>query len=283
MGNTGCWQHWSGLGSSFSALWYFTGDVGPRGNFCCHSAVGFERLRECNYLAFSPTALWCDLVSFTQALVHYGDVIMGVLASQITSLTIVYSTVHSGADQRKHQSSVSLAFVGRIHRWLVNSPHKWPVTRKMIPFDDVIMQFTGINTAFKHSTILHSKKKDSLISLNETCSLKVFEFTFVFLNMESIFHKDVCVKILTLTIHLNISSSSAIFLLVMRIDRIARVLSYNHNPPPRGNASGFNTTAQIKLILRNCFHGPLTRYVKLWVPHAPGMFFPPPNSKETAS
>ena len=44
------------------------------------------------------------------------------------------------ADQRKHQSSASLAFVPGIHRWPVNSPHKWPVTRKMFPFDDVIMQ-----------------------------------------------------------------------------------------------------------------------------------------------
>ena len=70
---------------------------------------------------------------------HYDDVIMGAMASQITSLTIAYSTVYSGADQRKHQSSVSLAFVRGIHRGPVNSPHKWPVTRKMFPFDDVIM------------------------------------------------------------------------------------------------------------------------------------------------
>ena len=68
---------------------------------------------------------------------HYGDVIMGAMASQITSLTIVYSTVYSDADQRKHQSSASLAFVWGIHRGPVNSPHKWPVTRKMFPFDDV--------------------------------------------------------------------------------------------------------------------------------------------------
>ena len=61
---------------------------------------------------------------------HYGDVIMGTIASQITSLTIVYSTVYSDADQRKHQSSASLAFVRGIHRGTVNSPHKWPVTRK---------------------------------------------------------------------------------------------------------------------------------------------------------
>ena len=64
---------------------------------------------------------------------------MGAMASQITSLTIVYSTVYSDADQRKHQSSASQAFVRGIHRGPVNSPHKWPVTRKMFPFDDVIM------------------------------------------------------------------------------------------------------------------------------------------------
>ena len=64
---------------------------------------------------------------------------MGTFASQITSLAIVYPTVYSGADQRKHQSSASLAFVWEIHRGPVNSPHKLPVTRKMFPFDDVIM------------------------------------------------------------------------------------------------------------------------------------------------
>ena len=70
---------------------------------------------------------------------HYADVIMGTMASQITTPTIVYSTVYSGADKRKHQSSASLAFVRGIHRWPGNSPHKWPVTRKMFPFDDVTM------------------------------------------------------------------------------------------------------------------------------------------------
>ena len=71
--------------------------------------------------------------------IHYNDVIMGAIASQITSLTIVYSTVYSDADERKHQSSASLAFVRGTHRGPVNSPHKWPVTRKMFLFDDVIM------------------------------------------------------------------------------------------------------------------------------------------------
>ena len=70
---------------------------------------------------------------------HCGDVIMGTMASQITSLAIVYTAIYSGTDQRKHQSSASLAFVRGIHRSTVNSPHKWPVTRKLLPFDDVIM------------------------------------------------------------------------------------------------------------------------------------------------
>ena len=70
---------------------------------------------------------------------HYSDVTMGSIAFQITSLTIIYSIVYSAADQRKHQSSASLAFVRGIHRGPENSPHKWPVTRKMFPFDDVIM------------------------------------------------------------------------------------------------------------------------------------------------
>ena len=149
---------------------------------------------------------------------HCDDVIMDTMASQITSLTIVYSNVYSGADQRKHQmimmiitikkptwithlqnicpdinktrtsnplnntlqwrhnehnvvfnhqpydcllnlysgtdqrkhqSSASLAFVRGIHRRPVNSPHKWPVTRKMVPFDDVIIGHHLTDDTFK--------------------------------------------------------------------------------------------------------------------------------------
>ena len=61
---------------------------------------------------------------------HYSDVIMSPIASPIASLTIVYSTVYSDADQRKHQSPASLAFVRGIHRRPVN--HKWPVTRENV-------------------------------------------------------------------------------------------------------------------------------------------------------
>ena len=70
---------------------------------------------------------------------HHNDVTMGAKASQITSLTIVNSIVNSDADQRKPQSSASLVFVSGIQQGPVNSPHKWPVTRKIFPFDDVIM------------------------------------------------------------------------------------------------------------------------------------------------
>ena len=55
---------------------------------------------------------------------HYDDAIIRTMATQFTSLTIVYSAVYSGADQRKHQSSASLAFVLGIHRGPDNSPHK---------------------------------------------------------------------------------------------------------------------------------------------------------------
>ena len=83
---------------------------------------------------------------------HYNDVIMSTMASQITSLTIVCSTVYSAGDQRKHQSTASLAFVWGIHRWPVNSPHKRPVTRKIFPFDDVIMFF---NSLFRFAARTH--------------------------------------------------------------------------------------------------------------------------------
>ena len=80
----------------------------------------------------------------------------------VTSLTVVYSTVYSDADQRKYQSSTSLAFVRRIHR----GPHKWSVTRKMFPFDDVIMMqythvvvFTEVVLHNKHNLVRQNAKK----------------------------------------------------------------------------------------------------------------------------
>ena len=86
--------------------------------------------------------IFCSSKDIFNINTHYDDVIMTMLASQITSLAVVYSIVYSGVNQRKHQSSASLAFVREIHRGPVNFPHKWPVTRKMFPFDDVIMWFS---------------------------------------------------------------------------------------------------------------------------------------------
>ena len=81
---------------------------------------------------------------------------MGKMASQITSLTIVSSTVYTGAYQRKHQSSASLAFVWGIHRAPGNSPHKSPVTREMFPFDDVIMHTClGSKMSYKNMSLLY--------------------------------------------------------------------------------------------------------------------------------
>ena len=71
---------------------------------------------------------------------------MSAMASQITDVSIVYSTVCWGADQRKHQGSVSLAFVRGIHRLPVDSPNKGPVTQNMFSFDDVFMQYNGMWT-----------------------------------------------------------------------------------------------------------------------------------------
>ena len=88
---------------------------------------------------FMSGALNLDIALVNVFTLHNNEVIMGTTVSQITSLTIVYSIVYSCTDQRKYQSSASLVFVRGIHRWPVYSPHKWPVTRKIFPFDDVIV------------------------------------------------------------------------------------------------------------------------------------------------
>ena len=94
-------------------------------------------------------------------LCHCNDVIISAMASQINGLTIVYSNVYSGADQRKHQSSTSLTFVRGIHRWPVNSPHKGPILWRIFPFDDVILfwkcgeHYNGIKPMYAHGDIIH--------------------------------------------------------------------------------------------------------------------------------
>ena len=104
---------------------------------------------------------------------HYCDIIMGTMASRLICLMVVYSTVRSGADQGKHQSSASLAFVQGIHCWPVNSPHKWPVTRKIFPLDDVIMRFLWLNcycilAETLHWVITFAVSKFALLSVPRT-------------------------------------------------------------------------------------------------------------------
>ena len=108
---------------------------------------------------------------------HYSDGMMSAVAFQITSLTVVYPTVYSGADLRKYQSSASLAFGRGIHRWPVNSPHRGPVTRKVFPFDDVIMcNMSTTRIIINHYPIIirserdHSSKIWTRTNIKEICS-----------------------------------------------------------------------------------------------------------------
>ena len=110
---------------------------------------------------------WCSFTTLSSSvstynwnscLKHYSDVIMSAMASQIIGVSIAYSTVCSGTDQRKHQSPVSLAFVRGISHWPVNSLHKEPVTRKIFPFDDVIIRSgvskPALDYLFYHITVI---------------------------------------------------------------------------------------------------------------------------------
>ena len=97
------------------------------------------------------------LLALSQGNSHYNDIIMSAMASQITSLTIIYSTFYSGADQRKHKS---LAFVRGIHPWPVYSPHKGPVTKKMFPFGDIIMWKNCFNTIAADGCLVNIRSHD---------------------------------------------------------------------------------------------------------------------------
>ena len=130
-----------------------------------------------NYGWLCPGSLCCqdissrrtDLCRFTVGK-RFSDVIMGSMVSQITSLTIVYSIVYSGAD-KKHQSSASMAFVWGIHQWPVNSPHKRPVTRKMVPFDDVIIKYIKCKCVLSLWKLQHVKGQLKLWPINGTNEL----------------------------------------------------------------------------------------------------------------
>ena len=96
---------------------------------------------QCHWVKNAESTL-DDCCHFVQ---RYSDVIKNTMSSQITGVSIVCSSVCSGVGQRKHQSSTSLAFVRGNHRWPVDSPNKGPVTRKVFPFDDVIMGYSPHN------------------------------------------------------------------------------------------------------------------------------------------
>ena len=89
---------------------------------CDRCIVGF--MRSANWSGITQIIALHDNDNIKTLSPHYGDVIMSAMASQITSLTIVYSSVSLGADKKKHQNSASLAFVWGIRRRPVNSPHK---------------------------------------------------------------------------------------------------------------------------------------------------------------
>ena len=144
----------------------FGADKGTADNdreHCKYKSMCFKTLRVIDHMTMYCKYLFTMLVKISlkacmTALGHYNGVMVGAIASQITSLTIVYSIVYSDADQRKHQSSTSLAFVRGIHRGPVNSPPKWPVTRKLFPFDGVIegsfRSGTGIAKPFSSVPLL---------------------------------------------------------------------------------------------------------------------------------
>ena len=124
----------------------------------------------------------------TKNLWHYSDVIMGAMGSQITSLTINYSTVYSDADQRKHQSSASLALVRVIHRWPVNSLHKWPVTQKMFPFDDVTMVGNRMNPSWAH---IHAERCTMLCFVMDISWLSTGFMWIMYVYSSRLFHHGV--------------------------------------------------------------------------------------------
>ena len=102
---------------------------------------------------------------------QYSDIIMSVMASQTTGVSIV-STVHSiRRRSKKTSNSASLAFVKGIHRWPVNSPHKGPVTRKMLPFDDVVIRVRyGVSLMSSKPMSPYLRKKPMSPCLKKTLS-----------------------------------------------------------------------------------------------------------------
>ena len=137
---------------------------------------------------------FCKIRLISNWTTHYNDVIMSTVVSQVTILTIVFSTVYSGADQRKHQSSASLAFVRGIHRSPVNFPQKRPVTWKMFPFDDVIMLSSRALLIPHPDDIIQNGPQDPMILWH--LGLTIAYFTCTFLNVNNVAMSIPCSRIL---------------------------------------------------------------------------------------
>ena len=140
------------IGFFYPIIYYLEGWRRMACNFPATAHLQFtsrydDVIMEANFNAYKDSIiLWPLYVNHN---LHYSDFLMSAMASQINSISIVYSTACSGAYQWKRQSSASLAFVTGIIRCPVNSPHKGPVPRKMFSFDDVTMQYVYENTKCK--------------------------------------------------------------------------------------------------------------------------------------
>ena len=92
------------------------------------------------------------------------------MASQITGVSFVCSAVYSVADQRKHQSPTSLAFVGGIHRWPVDSLTKGQWRGKLFPFDDVTIDGVLWQLSRPRYEVINEFKNTGVIELIWTAS-----------------------------------------------------------------------------------------------------------------
>ena len=108
---------------------------------------------------------------------HYNGVILSAMVSQIAGVSIVCSIVCSGADQRKQQSSASLAFVWEIHKWPVVSPQKGSVTRKMFPFNLFVSLLSNFWHSFFHLHLLYQPYVCSLTLHLPGCSAWIPTFS----------------------------------------------------------------------------------------------------------
>ena len=114
------------------------GDHAKQWNYILTFTLSMCEYEECHDDSLSCLQ-WCG----ESPKLHYSDVIMSMMASQITSVLIVYSTICSGQIKENIKAPCHWPLWGEFasDRWPVNSLHKGPVTQKMFPFDDVMGSF----------------------------------------------------------------------------------------------------------------------------------------------